>query len=247
MARYPVSKAGGRSRRPWGFDSLSFRSCQPRPVAQRRRAVGFEPTCRPFESGRGVSMRRRPTGRTPGCYPEDAGSSPAVAATCPDRLDGQEPVSSNDRRRAVARAISHSGRSALGRVWVCGPAVSRVRRVRFPSRASPRRSSVDERHAPNVGRRRFDSSRRDCVARLVASPRVVTPWSRVRFPGGAPCMTSTTGRLGRRRSDEAVKRGSIPRSSTFRGTSRRRTARGSDGTTAARSEGRNVHPASLRG
>ena len=28
-----------------------------RPVAQWKRAVGFEPTCRPFESGRGVSQR----------------------------------------------------------------------------------------------------------------------------------------------------------------------------------------------
>jgi hypothetical protein len=34
--------------------------------------------------------------------------------------------------------------------------------------------------------RGFDSSRRDCVARLVASPRAVNPWSRVRFPGDAP-------------------------------------------------------------
>ena len=36
------------------------------------------------------------------------------------------------------------------------------------------------------GQRGFDSSRRDCVARLVASPRAVNPWSRVRFPGDAP-------------------------------------------------------------
>ena len=31
-----------------------------RPVAQWKRAVGFEPTCRPFESGRGVSHHDRP-------------------------------------------------------------------------------------------------------------------------------------------------------------------------------------------
>ncbi len=87
------------------------------------------------------------------------------------------------------------------------------------------------------GLRGFDSSRRDCVARLVASPRVVNPWSRVRFPGDAPGSLvrktgirsrgsrsranperrfSTTGRLGRRRSDTAAERGSIPRSSTSR-------------------------------
>ena len=39
---------------------------------------------------------------------------------------------------------------ALGRVWGCGPAVSRVRRVRSPSRAPSRRRSVDEHHAPTV-------------------------------------------------------------------------------------------------
>ncbi len=78
---------------------------------------------------------------------------------------------------------------------------------------SSRRSSVGEHHAPTVEVRGFDSSRRDCVARLEASPRVVNPASRVRFPGDAS-KSSTTGRLGKRRSDTAVERGSIPRSST---------------------------------
>ena len=75
---------------------------------------------------------------------------------------------------------------ALGRAWWRGSAVSRVGRVRLPSRALTRRSSADRAPPCDGGGRRFESSRRD---------------------------TTTTGRLGRRRSDMAVERGSIPRSS----------------------------------
>ena len=130
------------------------------------------------------TMRRRSIGRTTGCYPEDAGSSPAVAAHTPRSSSGSRmPVShAGDAGSNPAR-----GSHALGRVWRCGLAVSRVRRVRFPSRALLAELSG---RAPRSyrGRRGFDSSRRDCVARLVASPRAVTPTSRVRFPGDAPFL-----------------------------------------------------------
>ena len=68
---------------------------------------------------------------------------------------------------------------------ICGPAVSRVRRVRFPSRAllavAQWMSAALLPRAMEV--RVLPAS---CVARLVASPRAVNPWSRVRFPGDAP-------------------------------------------------------------
>jgi len=179
---------------------------------------------------------------------------------------------------------------------ICGPVVSRVRRVRFPSRALlavaqwmsaallPR--AMEVRLLPARLRRKACSEPAGCESveqgaipwrrpiqrarhafaatrprsgRLQGSAR-----SEVRASGfrSAPAET-TTGRLGKRRSDTAVERGSIPRSSTSRtppgprpgssgasGAERtgcRRMARGSDGTTAGRSAGRNVHPASLRG
>ncbi len=141
-------------------------------------------------------------GRTPGCYPVHAGSSPAVAAHAPIVQRSRMPVShigdagSNPARGLFFRSLKSAASRprltlpsqlflALGRVWRCGSAVSRVRRVRSPSRAlfSPSLSG----RAPRSyrGQRGFDSSRRDCVARLVASPRAVNPWSRVRFPGDA--------------------------------------------------------------
>ena len=87
---------------------------------------------------------------------------------------------------------SHSGYArALGRIWGCDSAVSRARRVRFPSRALTSPSLSGRAPRSYRGSRGFDSSRRDCVARLVASPRVVIPWSRVRFPGGAPIIDDT--------------------------------------------------------
>ena len=103
----------------------------------------------------------------------------------------------NPGRRALSgpqlplRAVHRASRCrmathALGRAWWRGSAVSRVGRVRLPSRALTRRSSADRAPPCDGGGRRFESSRRD---------------------------TTTTGRLGRRRSDMAVERGSIPRSS----------------------------------
>ncbi len=107
--------------------------------------MGFDPT-RARSSRAGASrrtMRRRSIGRTTGCYPEDAGSTPAVAATRPGLLAdrGCRSLTSVARVRIPLGALS-SPSLALGRVWECGPAVSRVRRVRFPSRAPSRRSST---------------------------------------------------------------------------------------------------------
>jgi hypothetical protein len=191
----------------------AFRRTSPRSSAAR--AVGFEPTARPFESGRGVlTLRRRPTGRTAGCYPVDAGSSPAVAAC------ELKPRSSSRPRMPVSQtgdagsnpARGSSSNHALGRVWACGPAVSRVRRVRFPSRAPlavarwmsttllPWFTGV--RILPARLRRKASSepAGRDPVEQGAI------PWRRPK---------TTTGRLGRHRSDTADMRGSIPRSSTF--------------------------------
>ena len=50
---------------------------------------------------------------------------------------------------------------ALGRAWWRGSAVSRVGRVRLPSRALTRRSSADRAPPCDGGGRRFESSRRD--------------------------------------------------------------------------------------
>ena len=86
----------------------------------------------------------------------------------------------------------------------------------IPVESASRRSSVDERHAPTVEARGFDSSRRDCVARLVASPRAVTPWSGVRFPGDA-CLCSRAGihRVDSCRSDPRLRRGRPLKASPF--------------------------------
>jgi hypothetical protein len=82
-----------------------------------------------------------------------------------------------------APSANARSRTRLGR----GPAVSWVRRVRFPSRA-------------------LTSSELGGCEHRVAIPK----------DGGSnpPGEMSTTGRTGRRRSDKAVERGSIPRSST---------------------------------
>jgi hypothetical protein len=104
----------------------------------------------------------------------------------------------------------HSAPLALGRVWGCGPVVSRVRRVRSPSRALlavaqwtsttllPRPTGV--RLLPARLRRRASSE----PAGREPVEQGAIPWRR----------PTTTGRLGRRRSDTADMRGSIPRSST---------------------------------
>jgi hypothetical protein len=142
----------------WGFDSLSFR-LEAWPswkgsalLARRRRRRSQVRVLLP------PSLRRRSNGRTPGCYPVDAGSSPAVAAltprSCPQTRDpqsGSRVAKTPEAGRfaagwAIVNVVSSCSRTRLG----CGPAVSRVRRVRSPSRASSRRRSVDEHHAPTV-------------------------------------------------------------------------------------------------
>lgn len=120
----------------------------------------------------------------------------------------------SSRRSSHARGCKRL--LALGRVWRCGSAVSRVRRVRSPSRALSSPSLSGRAPRSYRGPRGFDSSRRDCVARLVASPRAVNPWSRVRFPGGAPFHRRRAGRVGAALIRRA-QRGSTPRSSTAPG------------------------------
>ena len=103
------------------------------------------------------------------------------------RIPEGVPVGAATAAGAIHRTSRCRGQThALGRAWWRGSAVSRVGRVRLPSRALTRRSSADRAPPCDGGGRRFESSRRD---------------------------TTTTGRLGRRRSDMAVERGSIPRSS----------------------------------
>jgi hypothetical protein len=111
----------------------------------------------------------------------------------------------------------------------CGPAVSRVRRVRFPSRALlavaqwmsaallPRAMGV--RLLPARLRRKACSEPAGCES----VEQGAIPWRRLCIPRVAARadfrstqQASTTGRLGKRRSDTAVERGSIPRSSTSR-------------------------------
>ncbi len=115
-----------------------------------------------------------------------------------------------------------------------GPAVSWVRRVRLPSRALTRRSSADPsatlrgwgtevRILPARSRHDNDASihpqlRRRKLSEAAAFRDAAPPKAGIRAQDSARRnrareQTPTTGRLGRRRSDEAVERGSIPRSS----------------------------------
>jgi hypothetical protein len=135
-----------------------------------------------FESRR--SLHGALGGQDGGLHPPERGSIPrgsTVSRRAPEGVPCRGPQLPRD---TTARLWSQA--HALARAWWRGSAVSRVGRVRLPSRALTRRSSADRAPPCDGGGRRFESSRRD--------------------------MT-TTGRLGRRRSDMAVERGSIPRSS----------------------------------
>ena len=126
LARYPVSKAGGPS--GLGGSTPSPSASAFRPVAQRTRAVGFEPTCRPFESGRGVSNER--------CDVVSTVGRPAVNRTvlvrlqpsqlitlCPDRLVGQDAGLSHRQRGFESRSghVCSRSRTRLGMRPGCLP------------------------------------------------------------------------------------------------------------------------------
>lgn len=96
-------------------------------------------------------------GRTTGCYPGDAGSTPAVAAFMPRSSSGRGRRSltpearvrfplgvlrhrscasrADERKTLASKDFNGTGRLLSDASGLCGPVVSRVRRVRFPSRA----------------------------------------------------------------------------------------------------------------
>ena len=121
--------------------------------------------------------------RTPGCYPEDAGSSPAVAAHAPVVQRSRMPVSHTGDAGSNPARVPFFLRSRTRLAMRPGCLPGEAGSIPVESVISPSLSG----RAPRSyrGPRGFDSSRRDCVARLVASPRAVNPWSRVRFPGDA--------------------------------------------------------------
>ena len=119
------------------------------PRSSAEKSSGFRPHARPFESGRGVHVHDATSfnGRTTGCYPGDAGSTPAVAASCPDRLDGRGRRSLTPETRVrVPLGVLH----ALGRVWDMRPGCLPGEAGSIPVESASRRSSVDEHHAPTV-------------------------------------------------------------------------------------------------
>ena len=235
--RVASAQAGHPARR---FESRCLRfTMRRRSIRQDARLLPggcwFEPSRRSLITPRSSSGSRMPVSHT-----GDAGSNPArglrwVAGVPPPR--------------------------ALGRVWRRGLAVSRVRRVRFPSRAllavaqwtsttllpwptgvrllparlrrkassEPSGRDPDEQGAipwrrpscSRAGIRRVDSCRSDPRLRrgrslkAAASPPQLPHHATHRDANGYFSAT-TMGRLGRRRSDTAVRRGSIPRSSTTR-------------------------------
>ena len=172
-----------------------------------------------------VALDGAPGGQDGGLHPPERGSIPRGSTASPARSLKASPVGAATAAWAPplgCRSQAH----ALGRAWWRGSAVSRVGRVRLPSRALTRRSSADRAPPCDGGGRRFESSRRDTTATSRSCcggeadafrdlPREGgDPRGGFRV-GGIPLANkpSTTGRLGRRRSDMAVERGSIPRSS----------------------------------
>ena len=133
--RVATAQAATAARR---FESCCLRQ---RPVAQRSRAVGFEPTCaRSIRAGASIALRRLTAtsfnGRTAGCYPANAGSTPAVAAL----------------QRILPRSSSGRGRRSL----------TPEARVRFPlgvlRHSTPSDASGDATRL-SAGRGGFDSRR----------------------------------------------------------------------------------------
>ena len=175
--RYPVSKTGGlrglgvrlpllplwRHGRVWKGSALlarrrsiavrRFESCclRQRPVAQRRRAVGFDPTrARSIRAGASTSLRRRSTVGRPAVTRKTLvrpQPSQPRTSSCPDRL-AVEDAGLSHRRRGFE---SHSGYYALGRVWDMRPGCLPGEAGSIPVESAPRRSSMDERRAPTAG------------------------------------------------------------------------------------------------
>ncbi len=218
--------------RPWCQDG-STRRCQ-------RRRPGSSPGGRLLLVRRHDSAERNPAARIPaaaaGHTPEGVGFSPPQPQSRKRRLRRRNIAAVRTLGLLVARTVvcihqsgvrfpgapSTRSRTRLGR----GSVVSRVRRVRLPSRAlTTRRSSAE----PSTTLRRWgtevrilparlllvrerDSAERSRAARIPACGGA-HPWRRRLLPPHLQQATPTAGRLGRRRSDTAVKRGSIPRSS----------------------------------
>ena len=133
LARQRVASAGGESR---SQVRILLPPSPPRSSAEK--SSGFRPHARPFESGRGVHVHDATSfnGRTTGCYPENAGSTPAVAASSSYPRSssgrGRRSLTPEARVRFPLGVLTRTLSDASG---ICGPVVSRVRRVRFPSRA----------------------------------------------------------------------------------------------------------------
>ena len=165
----------------------------------------------------------------PPCLASPAGQSRPSAATaraerslCLTRFTPRS-LSQDGARYQASRAGDAGSNPArgleMGEPGVPPPSCSRARLATrpgclpgeagsIPVESASRRSSVGRAPRSYRGRRGFDSSRRDCVARLVASPRAVTPTSRVRFPGGAPsCSRAGIRRADSCRSDPRLRRG----------------------------------------
>ena len=182
-ARYPVSKTGGShglggstpspSSRLEAWPSPArqrvasaqaaraarrFESCclRHRPVAQRRRAVGFDPTS--ARSNRaGVSMctmRRRSTAGRPAVtrrmLVRPQPSQPHVRFR-PRSSSSVEDSGLSHRRRGFESRSGHLLRHALGRVWDMRPGCLPGEAGSIPVESAPRRSSMDERRAPTAG------------------------------------------------------------------------------------------------
>ena len=109
---------------------------------------------------------------------ESAGADPT--SRTPPEVGRFAAEGGSHARIAALHALSRS-RTRLGMRPGCLP--GEAGSIPVESAISPSLSG----RAPRSyrGPRGFESSRRDCVARLVASPRAVNPWSRVRFPGDA--------------------------------------------------------------
>ena len=127
-----------RRQQPLAGSNPAASASSPRSSAEK--SSGFRPHARPFESGRGVHVHDATSfnGRTTGCYPGDAGSTPAVAASCPDRLDGRGRRSLTPETRVrVPLGVLH----ALGRVWDMRPGCLPGEAGSIPVESASRRSS----------------------------------------------------------------------------------------------------------